>query len=63
MAEGEINIDNLIQRLLEGKRYFLIFMDFLKVNTDVIAMFSKGLVGTLLLQYSLYTQTRNVIDN
>ena len=22
MAEGEINIDNLIQRLLEGKRYF-----------------------------------------
>ena len=42
MAEGEINIDNLIQRLLEGKRYFLIFMDFLKVNTAVIAMFSKG---------------------
>ena len=29
MAEGEINIDNLIQRLLEGKRYFVIFMDFL----------------------------------
>ena len=42
MAEGEINIDNLIQRLLEGKRYFVIFMDFLKVNTAVIAMFSKG---------------------